>query len=157
MTNGNQILERSVGSQIRGLHPQEIVIDDPLKEFSMTGIQKVTDWFYGDMIPTLHHTASLRMIGTPFTYTDIFSLLASDEYSEVYTVRNYPCLNQNNEPLWPSRWDYDSLMQRKKSRLIEIHKRISLYSYIYWNCFICPRHIDACREAGKKRYSKIKT
>ena len=46
LTNGNQILERSVGSQIRGLHPQEIIIDDPLKEFSMTGIQKVTDWFY---------------------------------------------------------------------------------------------------------------
>ena len=40
LTNGNQILERSVGSQIRGLHPQEIIIDDPLKEFSMTGIQK---------------------------------------------------------------------------------------------------------------------
>ena len=34
LTNGNQILERSVGSQIRGLHPQEIIIDDPLKEFS---------------------------------------------------------------------------------------------------------------------------
>ena len=33
LTNGNQILERSVGSQIRGLHPQEIIIDDPLKEF----------------------------------------------------------------------------------------------------------------------------
>jgi hypothetical protein len=35
LTNGNEILERSVGSQIRGLHPQEIIIDDPLKEFSM--------------------------------------------------------------------------------------------------------------------------
>ena len=30
LTNGNAILERSVGSQIRGLHPQEIIIDDPL-------------------------------------------------------------------------------------------------------------------------------
>ena len=38
LTNGNSILERSVGSQIRGLHPQEIIIDDPLKEFSMAGI-----------------------------------------------------------------------------------------------------------------------
>ena len=75
LTNGNEILERSVGSQIRGLHPQEIIIDDPLKEFSMTAIQRVTDWFWGDMIPTLHHTASLRMVGTPFTYTDIFAQL----------------------------------------------------------------------------------
>lgn len=110
LTNGNAILERSIGSQIRGLHPQEIIIDDPLKEFSMSGIQRVTDWFFGDMIPTLHHTASLRMIGTPFTYTDIFSQL---EENEAYTVRKYPCLNSLNEPLWPERWAYDALMQRK--------------------------------------------
>ena len=110
LTNGNQILERSVGSQIRGLHPQEIIIDDPLKEFSMTGIQKVTDWFYGDMIPTLHHTASLRVIGTPFSYTDIYQQLSENP---AYTLRTYPCLNALNEPLWPSRWDYDALMARK--------------------------------------------
>ena len=110
LTNGNAILERSVGSQIRGLHPQEIIIDDPLKEFSLSAIQKVTDWFFGDMIPTLHHTANLRMIGTPFTYTDIFSQL---EENDAYTVRKYPCLNAMNEPLLPDRWNYDALMQRK--------------------------------------------
>ena len=110
LTNGNRVLDRSVGSQIRGLHPQEIIIDDPLKEFSLTAINKVTDWFFGDMIPTLHHTASLRMIGTPFSYTDIFAQL---EENSAYSVNKYPCLNQLNEPLWPERWNYDALMQRK--------------------------------------------
>ena len=110
LTNGNAVLERSVGSQIRGLHPQEIIIDDPLKEFSLVAIQRVTDWFFGDMIPTLHHTANLRMIGTPFTYTDIFAQL---EENPAYTVRRYPCFNSLNEPLWPERWDYDALIQRK--------------------------------------------
>ena len=110
LTNGNQILERSVGSQIRGLHPQEIIIDDPLKEFSMSGIQKVTDWFYGDMIPTLHHTASLRVIGTPFSYTDIYQQLSENP---AYTVNTYPCINALNEPLWPTRWNYEALMARK--------------------------------------------
>ena len=110
LTNGNSVLERSIGSQIRGLHPQEIIIDDPLKEFSLVAIQKVTDWFFGDMIPTLHHTANLRMIGTPFTYTDIFSQL---EDNEAYTVRKYPCFDSMNTPLWPARWDHDALMQRK--------------------------------------------
>jgi len=110
LTNGNAILERSVGSQIRGLHPQEIIIDDPLKEFSLAGIQRVTDWFFGDMIPTLHHTSKLRMIGTPFTYTDIFAQL---EENSAYSVKKYPCLDSMNEPLWPERWDFDALMQRK--------------------------------------------
>ena len=76
----------------------------------MTAIQKVTDWFYGDMIPTLHHTASLHVIGTPFSYTDIYQQLAENE---AYTVRTYPCLNSLNEPLWPDRWNYDALMARK--------------------------------------------
>ena len=110
LTNGNSVLERSIGSQIRGLHPQEIIIDDPLKEFSLVAIQRVTDWFFGDMIPTLHHTAKLRMIGTPFTYTDIFTQL---EDNPAYTVRKYPCLDSNNDPLWKERWDYEALMGRK--------------------------------------------
>ena len=50
------------------------------------------------------------MIGTPFTYTDIFAQL---EENEAYTVTKYPCLNALNEPLWPERWDFDALMQRK--------------------------------------------
>ena len=148
LTNGNAILERSVGSQIRGLHPQEIIIDDPLKEFSMAAINRVTDWFFGDMIPTLHHTASLRMIGTPFTYTDIFSQL---EENAAYTVRKYPCFNQLNEPLWPDRWDHDALMQRKAEvgsmkftreyMCIPISTGTSLFN---------PEHLDACKELGKK-------
>tara|TARA_R100000008_G_scaffold40297_1_gene23099 strand:+ start:149 stop:1591 length:1443 start_codon:yes stop_codon:yes gene_type:complete len=148
LTNGNSILERSVGSQIRGLHPQEIVIDDPLKEFSLAAIKKVTDWFFGDMIPTLHHTASLRMIGTPFTYTDIFTQL---EENEAYTVTKYPCINQLNEPLWPERWDYEALMQRKSEvgslkftreyMCIPISTGTSLFN---------PEHLGACKELGKK-------
>jgi len=110
LINGNNIVARSVNSQIRGLHPQEIIIDDPLTEFSLTGIQKVTDWFFGDMIPALHHSASLRIIGTPFSYTDIYAQL---EENPLYLVRKYPCLNSLNEPLWKERWDYDSLMDRK--------------------------------------------
>ena len=50
------------------------------------------------MIPTLHHTASLRVIGTPFSYTDIYQQLAENP---AYTLRTYPCLNALNEPLWP--------------------------------------------------------
>jgi len=143
LTNGNAVLERSIGSQIRGLHPQEIIIDDPLKEFSMAAINRVTDWFFGDMIPTLHHTASLRMIGTPFSYTDIFAQL---EENTAYSVNKYPCFNQLNEPLWPERWDYDALMQRKMEvgslkftreyMCIPISTGTSLFN---------PEHITACK------------
>jgi len=77
----------------------------------MTAIQRVADWFWGDMIPTLHHTSSLRMIGTPFTYTDIFAEL---EENTEYDVKRYPAINQAGEALWPSRWDIDSLDRRRR-------------------------------------------
>ena len=138
-------------------HPQEIIIDDPLKEFSLTAIKKVTDWFFGDMIPTLHHTATLRMIGTPFTYTDIFALLASDEYAEVYTVRNYPCLNQNNEPLWPSRWDYDSLMQRKKEvGSLKFTREYLCIPISTGTALFGQEHIEACKKLGKDSILRLR-
>ncbi len=90
LTNGNSIVARSVNSQVRGLHPQEIIIDDPLKEFSLVGIQKVTDWFFGDMIPALHHTASLRIIGTPFSYTFSYEQKSRNWFAQVYK-RIYVC------------------------------------------------------------------
>jgi hypothetical protein len=110
LTNGNSIKARSVNAQIRGLHPNEIIIDDPLKEFSMSGIQKVTDWFFSDLIPTLDPKGFIRIIGTPFSYTDIYSKLAENS---LYSVRVYPCLNSLNEPLWVEKWNYHSLMERK--------------------------------------------
>jgi len=151
LTNGNSIISRSCNSQVRGLHPNEIIIDDPLKEFSITGIKKVTDWFFGDMLPALHHSASLRMIGTPFTYTDIFALLGSDEYSDVYTLRQYPCLNQNNEPLWPERWDYDNLMLRKKELgSLAFSREYLLVPVAAGTALFAQEHLDACKLAGKK-------
>ena len=158
LTNGNEILERSIGSQIRGLHPQEIIVDDPLKEFSLSAIKRVTDWFFGDMIPTLHHTSTLRMIGTPFTYTDIFAQLDSDEYKGVYTVRHYPCLNQNNESLWPSRWDYDSLMLRKKEvGSLKFTREYMCIPISTGTSLFAQEHIDKCKLAGKKDILRLRS
>jgi len=144
LTNGNEILERSVGSQIRGLHPQEIVIDDPLKEFSMAGIQRVTDWFWGDMIPTLHHTASLRMVGTPFTYTDIFAQL---EENTAYTVKRYPAIKQDGEALWGNRWDLEKLEARKMEIGSMKFTREYLCVPISTNTMLFdPQHIEDCKD-----------
>ena len=150
LTNGNEILERSVGSQIRGLHPNEIIIDDPLKEFSLSAIKKVSDWFFGDMIPTLHHSAKLRMIGTPFTYTDIFSTL--QEHS-AYDVTVYPCLNQLNEPLWPSRWGYEELMRRKDEvGSLKFTREYLCIPISSGTMLFNPEYINDCKAKGKNSY-----
>jgi hypothetical protein len=154
LTNGNEILERSVGSQIRGLHPQEIIIDDPLKEFSMTAIQRVTDWFWGDMIPTLHHTASLRMVGTPFTYTDIFAQL---EENPAYDVQRYPAIKQNGEALWGNRWDLEKLEARKMEIGSMKFTREYLCVPISTNTMLFdPSHINECKDREARLHSSAR-
>ena len=154
LTNGNEILERSVGSQIRGLHPQEIIIDDPLKEFSMTAIQRVTDWFWGDMIPTLHHTASLRMVGTPFTYTDIFAQL---EENPAYDVQRYPAIKQNGEALWGNRWDLEKLEARKMEIGSMKFTREYLCVPISTNTMLfAPAHINECKDREARLHSSAR-
>ena len=154
LTNGNEILERSVGSQIRGLHPQEIIIDDPLKEFSMTAIQRVTDWFWGDMIPTLHHTASLRMVGTPFTYTDIFAQL---EENPAYDVQRYPAIKQNGEALWGNRWDLEKLEARKMEIGSMKFTREYLCVPISTNTMLFdPAHINECKDREARLHSSAR-
>ena len=154
LTNGNEILERSVGSQIRGLHPQEIIIDDPLKEFSMTGIQRVTDWFWGDMIPTLHHTAALRMVGTPFTYTDIFAQL---EENPAYDVQRYPAIKQDGSALWGNRWDLDKLEERKMEIGSMKFTREYLCIPISTNTMLFdPNHINECKDREARLHASAR-
>jgi hypothetical protein len=151
LTNGNEILERSIGTQIRGLHPQEIIVDDPLKEFSMAAIQRVTDWFWGDMIPTLHHTASLRMIGTPFTYTDIFAQL---EENPAYNVHRYPAINPAGEALWSSRWNLEKLEARKMEIGSMKFTREYMCVPISTNTMLFdPEHIKACKDKEARLHS----
>tara|TARA_R110002020_G_scaffold64632_3_gene171462 strand:+ start:970 stop:2388 length:1419 start_codon:yes stop_codon:yes gene_type:complete len=154
LTNGNEILERSVGSQIRGLHPQEIIIDDPLKEFSVAAIQRVTDWFWGDMIPTLHHTASLRMVGTPFTYTDIFAQL---EENPAYDVLRYPAVKPDGSALWPNRWSLEKLDERKMEIGSMKFTREYLCVPISTNTMLfAPEHIKACKNAYARLHSSAR-
>ena len=154
LTNGNEILERSVGSQIRGLHPQEIIIDDPLKEFSIAAIQRVTDWFWGDMIPTLHHTASLRMVGTPFTYTDIFAQL---EENPAYDVLRYPAIKADGTALWGNRWSLDKLEERKMEIGSMKFTREYLCVPISTNTMLFdPEHIKACQNKYASLHSSAR-
>ena len=157
LTNGNEIVARSCNSHIRGLHPQEVIIDDPLKEFTLIGIKRVTEWFFGDLLPAVHHTSKLRMIGTPFTYTDIFSILAEPEYAQVYALRQYPCLTQNDDPLWPERWSYDELMKRKQEiGSLRFNREYMLIPVSAGTALFNPTHIEQCKILGKKDILRIR-
>ena len=111
-SNGSRMMAKSVGGATRGYHPDVVVCDDILCGTTSTELAKTADWFYGVLLPVLHHTSKLMMVGTPFSYNDLYAEL---EEKETFRVETYPAMNMEGEPLWPERWDSDSLEQRRMS------------------------------------------
>ena len=112
MNNGSRLMAKSVGGATRGFHPDVVVCDDILWGTSGTELQRTADWFYGVLLPVLHHTAKLMMVGTPFSYNDLYAEL---EEKETFRVETYPAMNGEGVPLWPERWGLDALEQRRLS------------------------------------------
>ena len=111
-TNGSRIMAKSVGGGTRGFHPNVVLCDDILWGTTGTELQRAADWFYGVLLPVLHHTGRLMMVGTPFSYNDLYAEL---EKKETFQVETYPAINREGEPLWPERWSLEALEQRRLS------------------------------------------
>ena len=112
-SNGSRIMAKSVGGATRGFHPDVVVCDDILWGTTAGELQRAADWFYTVLLPVLHHTGRLMMVGTPFSYNDLYAEL--EQKSEVFRVETYPAILANGEPLWPSRWPLEALRVRESS------------------------------------------
>tara|TARA_R100000353_G_scaffold10554_3_gene11649 strand:+ start:5661 stop:7148 length:1488 start_codon:yes stop_codon:yes gene_type:complete len=111
-TNGSRMMAKSVGGGTRGFHPNVVVCDDILWGTTGTELQRAADWFYGVLLPVLHHTGRMMIVGTPFSYNDLYAEL---EEREAFTVETYPAIDNEGKALWPERWDLESLDQRRLS------------------------------------------
>jgi len=111
-SNGSRLIAKSVGGATRGFHPDVVVCDDILWGTSATELQRAADWFYAVLLPVLHHTSRLMMVGTPFSYNDLYCEL---EEKDTFHVETYPAIKSNGDPLWPNRWPLDALKVRESS------------------------------------------
>ena len=111
-TNGSRIMAKSVGGATRGFHPDVVVCDDILWGTTASELSRAADWFYTVLLPVLHHTGRLMMVGTPFSYNDLYAEL---EDKDTFQVETYPAILPNGEPLWPGRWPLDALKVREES------------------------------------------
>lgn len=109
-TNGSRIMAKSVGGGTRGFHPDVVLCDDILWGTTGSELQRAADWFYGVLLPVLHHSGRLMMVGTPFSYNDLYAQL---EKTETFVVETYPAINKEGVALWPERWNLEALDQRR--------------------------------------------
>lgn len=108
--NRNKIDSLSFGSSIRGLHPRIVIVDDPLNE--RDSLATIYKFFFADMLPLVKHDGYMHVVGTPFSFDDLYSELKKPE--KHFNVATYPAINGDTEEvLWPERWSYEDLMERK--------------------------------------------
>ena len=74
-SNGSRIMAKSVGGGTRGFHPNVVLCDDILWGTTGTELQRAADWFYGVLLPVLHHSGRMMIVGTPFSYNDLYAEL----------------------------------------------------------------------------------
>tara|TARA_R110002051_G_scaffold20121_7_gene55312 strand:- start:184 stop:1599 length:1416 start_codon:yes stop_codon:yes gene_type:complete len=110
-TNKSSIRAMSIGKAVRGAHPDIVVLDDILSSEADTQLKAISTWFYTALLPVLHHSAQLCVVGTPFSFTDLYSELRG---LKGYCVNEYPAINEaTGECLWPERWSLDALKVRR--------------------------------------------
>ena len=138
-SNKSRIMAKSVGGATRGFHPDVVVCDDILWGTTAGELQRAADWFYTVLLPVLHHTGRLMMVGTPFSYNDLYAEL--EQKSEVFRVETYPAILPNGDPLWPSRWPLDALKVRESSMPAIKFAREYLCEPIHDNASMFPQSI----------------
>lgn len=111
MTNKSSIRAMSIGKAVRGAHPDIVILDDILSSEAVTQLKSISTWFYTALLPVLHHTAQLCIVGTPFSFVDLYAELKG---LDGYCVSEYPAISEETgECLWPERWSLEALNVRR--------------------------------------------
>ncbi len=106
------------GTSARGHHPDDIIVDDPLKDSGgMTPEDQDRAYFAVIEGMAMPHT-KIAVVGTPVGHDDLLTKL--EDPSRGYTFRKYPAINQKGELLFPQIWTKEAL-DKKKIRQGSIH------------------------------------
>lgn len=114
LANGAIARARGWGQSVRGAHPVWIVCDDVLNDeaiYSEMSRMKQVDYFFSAVTPMLVPHGQLAVVGTPFHQDDLYAKL---EQNKAYKFHRSPALSQAGEPLWPSRYSKQALLERKE-------------------------------------------
>lgn len=119
--NGARLTCKGFGSSVRGAHPYWIVVDDGLKDnviYSSLQRQKSIDYFHSVIMNMLVPGGQIIVVGTPFHASDLYGDLKTKSKYETksdkgWFVIEYPAIFPNGKILWPQRWGYYDLMEKR--------------------------------------------
>jgi len=119
--NGARLTCKGFGSSVRGAHPYWIVVDDGLKDnviYSALQRQKSIDYFHSVIMNMLVPGGQIIVVGTPFHASDLYGDLRSKATKDErgWFVIEYPAIFPDGRILWPQRWSFFDLMDKKQTQ-----------------------------------------
>lgn len=139
--NGARLTGKGFGSSVRGAHPYWIIVDDGLKDnviYSQLQRQKSIDYFHSVIMNMLVPNGQIIVVGTPFHAQDLYGDLKS---KKGWFVIEYPAIFPNGKILWPNRWNFNDLMDKKNTQGNIIFSRENLCRPIVSDSSIFPLSI----------------
>ena len=114
--NGARLTCKGFGSSVRGAHPFWIVVDDGLKDnviYSQLQRQKSIDYFHSVIMNMLVPGGQIVVVGTPFHASDLYGDLKT---KKGWFVIEYPAIFPDGRILWPQRWSFFDLLDKRASQ-----------------------------------------
>lgn len=139
--NGARLTGKGFGSSVRGAHPYWIIVDDGLKDnviYSQLQRQKSIDYFHSVIMNMLVPNGQIVVVGTPFHAQDLYGDLKT---KKGWFVIEYPAIFPNGKILWPNRWNFNDLMDKKNTQGNIIFSRENLCRPIVSDSSIFPLSI----------------
>lgn len=136
--NGARLTGKGFGSSVRGAHPYYIVVDDGLKDnviYSQLQRQKSIDYFHSVIMNMLVPGGQIIVVGTPFHAQDLYGDLKS---KKGWFCIEYPAIFPNGKILWPQRWNFRDLMDKRNTQGNIIFSRENLCRPIVSDSSIFP-------------------
>lgn len=114
--NGARLTCKGFGSSVRGAHPFWIVVDDGLKDnviYSQLQRQKSIDYFHSVIMNMLVPGGQIVVVGTPFHASDLYGDLKT---KKGWFVIEYPAIFPDGRILWPHRWSFFDLLDKRATQ-----------------------------------------
>lgn len=154
--NGARLTGKGFGSSVRGAHPYWIIVDDGLKDnviYSQLQRQKSIDYFHSVIMNMLVPGGQIVVVGTPFHSSDLYGDLKT---KTGWFVIEYPAIFPDGRILWPQRWNFADLMDKKNTQGNIIFSRENLCRPITNEASIFPMEILMRSVIGMDKYTLVR-
>lgn len=153
--NGARLITKSYGTKFRGRHPGWMVCDDFMDDsslYSKEQREKFVNYFQSVLMNAVLKEGQVINVGTPFHENDLFGVLKKRKGWRVFV---YPAITPDGRVLWPSRYSFQDLMDKRDENGPIAFSREQLCKPIVSDASIFPYSLVSKAFKGMENYRLV--